>query len=261
MCGVTQLLICVVWHKSSYVWCDTTPHMCDVTQLLICVVWHNSSYVWCDTTPHMCGVTQLFICVVWHNSSYVWCDTTPPCIARNYSYVCHVSFICLSWLIRTCAMTHSCVGHDPSIYVLWLIHVCAMTQPHVWGPYGKDMRYEPSTCSLETWWINMMNSLVSHDCCLNNILYGPTTWWRIDRLLSHTYSVSTCDLELRDMMNSLVSHYSWPTDIPYQVTTCSFMIWWIVWSLTTISSHTLCINLRLGALRHDAWSRLSCVDA
>jgi len=43
------------------------------------------------------------------------------------SYVCHVSFMHVSWLIHTCAMTHSYMCHDSFIHVPRLIYTCPMT--------------------------------------------------------------------------------------------------------------------------------------
>ena len=40
--------------------------------------------------------------------------------ATTHSYVCHDSFICVTWLIHMCAVTHSYVWRDS---ILWLIHV------------------------------------------------------------------------------------------------------------------------------------------
>ena len=53
----------------------------------------------------------------------------------SYSYVCHDSFMCVTWLIHMCDMTHSCVWHDSFICVTWLIHVCDMTHSYMkwWG--------------------------------------------------------------------------------------------------------------------------------
>ena len=43
--------------------------------------------------------------------------------------VWHASFICVTWRIRMCGMTHSYVWHDSFIYVTWLSHMCDMTLP------------------------------------------------------------------------------------------------------------------------------------
>ena len=47
------------------------------------------------------------------------------------SYVCYDSFICVSWLIRMCAMICSYVCHDSFMYVSWLLHMCDMTHSYV----------------------------------------------------------------------------------------------------------------------------------
>jgi len=49
-----------------------------------------------------------------------------PCVL-----VC-VSFICVTWLIHMCDMTHSYVWHDSFICVTCLIHMCDMPHSHVW---------------------------------------------------------------------------------------------------------------------------------
>ena len=63
-----------------------------------------------------------FICVTWLIHT---CDMT-------HSYVWHDSFICVTWLIHTCDMTHSYVWHDSFICVTWLIHMCGRTHSYVW---------------------------------------------------------------------------------------------------------------------------------
>ena len=56
------------------------------------------------------------------------------CAAYAYSYVRHVSFICVTWLVHMCDMTHSYVWHDSFIYVTRLIHM-------------RDMTHSMRTCS------------------------------------------------------------------------------------------------------------------
>ena len=41
----------------------------------------------------------------------------------THSYMRHVSFVCVTWLIHMCDMTHTCVWHDSFMYVTWLIHM------------------------------------------------------------------------------------------------------------------------------------------
>ena len=39
--------------------------------------------------------------------------------------ICITRFMCVTWLIHMCDMTHSYVRHDAFICVTWLIHMCA----------------------------------------------------------------------------------------------------------------------------------------
>jgi len=47
-----------------------------------------------------------------------------------YWYVERDSFICVTWLIHTCHMTHSWVGRGSFIRVIWLIHTGVMTHSY-----------------------------------------------------------------------------------------------------------------------------------
>ena len=69
---------------------------------------------------HMCDTTRTYecICVTW------WCDVTGTCPV--------FSFICVTWLICMCAVTHLDVWHDSFIRVTWLLHMCDMTHSYVW---------------------------------------------------------------------------------------------------------------------------------
>jgi len=78
-----------------------------------------------------------------------------------------VFFICVTWLIHMCDMTHSFVLHDSFIVVIWLIHMrgmayvcmCDTTHSYVW--------HDSFICV--TWLIHMCDmthSYVSHDACM-----------------------------------------------------------------------------------------------
>jgi len=66
------------------------------------------------------------------------------CVPPHWEIVEQASFICTTWLIHTCYMTHSYVWHDSFICVTWLIHMCDM--PH----------------SYATWLIHMCDMIHSH---------------------------------------------------------------------------------------------------
>jgi len=72
-------------------------------------------------TLHTHTYTHTFICVTW---LIHMCDMT-------HSYVWHDSFICVTWFIHKCDMTHSYVQHDAFICVTWRIHIWDMTHSHV----------------------------------------------------------------------------------------------------------------------------------
>ena len=50
----------------------------------------------------------------------------PPLRSRD------LLFMCVTWLIHVCDVTHSHEWHDSFIRVTWLIHVCEMTHSYVW---------------------------------------------------------------------------------------------------------------------------------
>ena len=74
-----------------------------------------------------------FICVTWlihmcdMTHTYVW-PLSHSCVARD-SFVCvwHDSFICVTWLVHACDMPHSCVWHDSFEHMTCLMHTCAVT--------------------------------------------------------------------------------------------------------------------------------------
>jgi len=93
-------------HMCSFIFVTWLIDMYDTTQSC---VWHVSfTFVLCET----CESRHAFICV--------------------RSYVSHDSFICMTWLIYKCDMTHPYVWHDSSICVTRLNHMCAMTHSHVY---------------------------------------------------------------------------------------------------------------------------------
>ena len=85
--------------------------MCDMTRLH---TWHDFIVTWLVHLHQCrCGVRVH----VWHDSClHVW----------------HDSFVCVTWLLHICDMTHSYVWHDSFICVTWLIHMCDMTHSYVW---------------------------------------------------------------------------------------------------------------------------------
>jgi len=52
-------------------------------------------------------------------------------VPRNKWNLWQDSFMCATWLLHVCAMTHSCVWHDAFTRGTWLIRVCDMTHSNV----------------------------------------------------------------------------------------------------------------------------------
>ena len=82
--------------------------------------WHGSHDA---STCHMCHVRNVDeswntrgMTHSWHGTDhwYVWHD----------SWMC----VCVTHLVDTCDMTHSCVWHDSFMCVTWLVHMCTMTR-------------------------------------------------------------------------------------------------------------------------------------
>ena len=44
-------------------------------------------------------------------------------------------FICVTWLIHVCGMTHSYVRHDSLVCVKWLVRMCNMPRSYVWAAH------------------------------------------------------------------------------------------------------------------------------
>jgi len=98
-------------------------------------------------------------------------------------HVWHDSFICVTWLIHMCDMTHLYVWHDPFIRVTWLVHMCDMTHSYVW--HDSFIRV--------TWLIHM--------CDMTDSLTHSHVWH--DTFRRVTWLIHTCDVT-----NSCVWHDS-----------------------------------------------------
>ena len=111
----------------------------------------------------------------------------------------HDSFICVTWLIHMCDMTHSYMWHDSFIYVTWLIHICNMTQSdmlhdsfiyvtwlnHAWhNAFICDMHHISFICIMSRIWIMAriwhiwmrhasIYSCVCQDSFLDSIMRNP----------------------------------------------------------------------------------------
>jgi len=91
-------------------------------------------YVWyknIQVLPSLLGMSRLETCecVIFTYVIEVCLNdqTVALCYFACFTCVWHDTFMCLTWLIHMCNMTHSYVWHDTFICVTWLIHMCDMT--------------------------------------------------------------------------------------------------------------------------------------
>jgi len=132
------------------------------------VTWLIQHGDWHCCSPVMCP--DSFICVTW---------LIDVC-AMTHSYVCHDSFRCFTWprckwwlalllssnktqLIKICDMTHSYVWHDSFICGQWLIRMSVMIHPYV-SPVIKH-----NVWRFVTWLIHMCDMTHLHVCCVSFI--------------------------------------------------------------------------------------------
>jgi len=121
----------VTWHV----------HTCDMT----------CSHLWHDTSTR-----DLFKCVIWLIHTYA--PLRAEDVLFKYSYYL---FVCVTWRIRMCDMTHSYVWRDSFICVTWLIHMCDMTHSYVW--------HDSFTCMTLIVWYSSFKWQDVHE--LNGFIY------------------------------------------------------------------------------------------
>jgi len=94
---------------------------CAVTYLH---VWHGSHDA---CTCHMCYMRNVDESCNTRGMTHSWHGT-------DHWYVWHDSWmcVCVTRLVDTCDLPHSCVWHDSFMCVTWLIHVCDMTRSYVY---------------------------------------------------------------------------------------------------------------------------------
>ena len=115
-----------------------------------------------------------------------WINNSRPIIL----ICCLFHYVCVTWLIRMCDMTHSYVWCD--LRVTWLPHVCNMTHPCVWN---SNVWHETESCV--TFLCEVTHSYVWHH------LFTRVTWlihmWHMticmcDMAHSHVGCMYMCDL-------------------------------------------------------------------
>jgi len=92
-----------------------------------------------------------YVCVTW---LIHMCDITHPYVWHDSFILWHDPYLWVTWPIHMCDMIHSSAWHDSCICVTWPILMCDMTHSHVW--------HDPSMCL--TWPI--------HDCDMTHFRLG-----------------------------------------------------------------------------------------
>ena len=147
-----------------------------------------------------------FICVTW---LIHMCDVT-------HSYVWRDWFICLTWLIHMCDMTDSYVWHDSFICVTWLIHMCDVTHSYVRHDSFICVTWLLQRCDVTHSYGDMTDSYVRRDSFIcvtwlihiRDMTHPYTTWLMHMRHHSHKWISHICDrlIHMCDMTESYVWH-------------------------------------------------------
>jgi len=133
-----------------------------------------------------------YMCVTWLIRT---CDMT-------HSDIWHASFICmtclrtqrrLTWPIHMCDMPHSYVWHASFICVTCLIHMCDMPQSYVWHASGRNgVSHSPFICV----------TCLIHMCDMTHpyLRHNPYVWH--DSLMHVTWLIHTCEMPQDSMAQS-----------------------------------------------------------
>jgi len=94
--------------------------------------------------------------------------------------------MCVTWLIHTCDVTHSCVWRDSFIRVTWLIHVCDVTHSCVtWLIHTCDVTHS-CVCDVTHSWVTRRRTTWAETC----VWRGPfkyVTWVMYVCNITHSY--------------------------------------------------------------------------
>ena len=154
-----------------------------------------------------------FICVTW---LIHMCAVTHTCDTTHTHNQASLMFSSVTWLIHTRDMTHSYEWHDSFIWVTWLIHMCDMTHSCEW--HDSFIRV--------TWLIHMR--AVTHMCDMTQLTTRPA----LGSSSSTNKDVPVCDMTYlygdmthSDMWHDSFIHVTWLIhmcdSIPFSVTLSS----------------------------------------
>jgi len=186
------MFLCVSPHdRAAVIYVPWLVYMCAMTHPCVChdsfICVHVCDSPWsrcCDicamTLIYVCHDSSMYLSRFVHTRACVWFPPPPwphccNMCAANHSYMymtlmyvfldsfvrVHYSFICVPWLVCTCAMTQSCMfmrvsPHDRAavVRVPWLTSMCTMTDLY--------MCHDSFICV--TWFIYMCAMTHSYMC-------------------------------------------------------------------------------------------------
>jgi len=121
-----------------------------------------------------CVLHDAFMCVTWFIHL---CDLTHWYVWHDSLIVWHDSSMCVTWPIDMCDMTHSYMWHDSMICEIWSIDLCDMAHSYAWHDSLICVTWLIHTC-------DMTHSYVWHDS-----RYVDGDSWSCDMTHSHA-----CDM-------------------------------------------------------------------
>jgi len=123
----------VVWLDFCTTWCSYV-YVCIYIYIYIYIHEHIFTYVYIYVYIHIYLNTNMYHVYVYVTVRTPWALwrldswlTSRKKWVVTHSYVCHDSFICVTWLIHMCDVTRSYVLHGSFICLTWLIHMSRVT--------------------------------------------------------------------------------------------------------------------------------------
>ena len=131
-----------------------------------------------------------------HSYSCVsWVKTRVSCVWRD-------SFMCVTWLVLVCDVTHSCVSWGKTrmscaSYVTWILHMCDTTDPYVWHDSFICVTWLINVCDMTPVYVLHYSFLcvtwLIHICHESRLEYPAFHVWR-DSFTCVTRLSLMCDM-------------------------------------------------------------------
>ena len=183
-----EIYICI--HICMYMYVMTCPFVTDMTypcvhqRFWMCergVASLDEDWVWYDSFVCAWHIHVCTMCFEWARFGANRCVTC-WCHTCDITHAWHDAWICVTWLIRMCDMSHWYVWHDSLTCVTWLVDcvtwlsdMCVMRLTHI---CNQTFFFDLGNVSLAcvTWLIHMWKVTYSHVChaaciCVARLIY------------------------------------------------------------------------------------------